>query len=131
MPNPYPICVRSLQPILESLKLTETHLGDINHHDLAIMAARYNVNGSTAHRRSVVHDGRHVRVRQGAYRAHGRQNMYGPSKYVLVYTRSTRNTLAIGIYCGWCANKINVLLKSLKALPESDKLKSNIMSGNA
>lgn len=42
-----------------------------------------------------------------------------------------RNTMAIGIYCSACADKINVCLKSLKALPERDKLKSIPLSGNA
>ena len=37
---------------------------------------------------------------------------------------SARNTLAIGIYCARCADIINVTLKSLRALPERDKLKS-------
>jgi hypothetical protein len=36
---------------------------------------------------------------------------------------AVRNTMAIGIYCGRCAELINVCLKSLKKLPESDKLK--------
>lgn len=42
---------------------------------------------------------------------------------------AARNTLAIGIYCAWCANKINLLLKSLAPLPERDKLKSQVISG--
>ena len=41
---------------------------------------------------------------------------------------TVRNTLAVGIYCASCADKINVLLKSLKALPEADKLKRQTFS---
>jgi hypothetical protein len=36
---------------------------------------------------------------------------------------AVRNTMAIGIYCGRCAELIDVCLKSLKKLPEPDKLK--------
>jgi hypothetical protein len=39
-----------------------------------------------------------------------------------------RNTLAVGIYCKWCADAINVTLKSLKKLPERDKLKRTTFS---
>ena len=42
---------------------------------------------------------------------------------------SVRNTLAVGIYCGFCAQQINMLLKSLKKLPEPDKLKRQQISG--
>ena len=39
-----------------------------------------------------------------------------------------RNTIAVGIYCGPCADKINVALRNLRALPERDKLKSRKIS---
>lgn len=39
-----------------------------------------------------------------------------------------RNTMAIGIYCGFCAQIINMTLKSLKKLPEPDKLKRQTLS---
>lgn len=41
---------------------------------------------------------------------------------------SVRNTLAVGIFCASCADKVNVLLKSLKPLPEADKLKRRAFS---
>jgi bacterioferritin-associated ferredoxin len=41
---------------------------------------------------------------------------------------SVRNTMAVGIYCGRCAELIDVCLKSLKKLPEADKLKRTIIS---
>jgi hypothetical protein len=41
---------------------------------------------------------------------------------------AVKNTMAIGIYCDQCANLINICLKSLKQLPERDKLKSHIIS---
>ena len=44
---------------------------------------------------------------------------------------AVRNTMAIGIYCGRCAELIDVCLKSLKQLPERDKLVSKVISGNA
>jgi hypothetical protein len=44
---------------------------------------------------------------------------------------AARNTLAIGIYCAVCADRINVCLKTLKALPERDKLKSLPFTSNA
>jgi len=43
---------------------------------------------------------------------------------------AAKNTLAIGLYCKWCADKINVLLKSLRALPEPDKLKKQRFTGS-
>lgn len=42
---------------------------------------------------------------------------------------SVRNTMAVGIYCGRCAELIDVCLKSLKKLPEDDKLKRTRISG--
>ena len=44
---------------------------------------------------------------------------------------AARNTLAIGIYCARCADLINVCMKSLKALPERDKLVSRPFTSNA
>jgi hypothetical protein len=41
---------------------------------------------------------------------------------------AVRNTLAVGIYCSRCAELIEVCLKSLKKLPERDRLKSHIIS---
>lgn len=42
---------------------------------------------------------------------------------------AVRNTMAVGIYCGRCAELIDVCLKSLKKLPEADKLKRTQISG--
>src|ERR1700683_697881 len=41
---------------------------------------------------------------------------------------AVRNTMAVWIYCGRCAELIDVCLKSLKKLPESDKLKRTILT---
>lgn len=43
---------------------------------------------------------------------------------------AVRNTMAVGIYCGRCAELIDVCLKSLKKLPEADKLKKIRLSGD-
>ena len=43
---------------------------------------------------------------------------------------AVRNTMAVGIYCGRCAELIDVCLKSLKKLPEADKLKRIRLSGS-
>lgn len=42
---------------------------------------------------------------------------------------AVRNTMAIGIYCSRCAELIDVCLKSLRQLPEADKLKKKVLSG--